>query len=84
MNELEKRYLSVKEEYKKIGVDTDEALKKLGEVRISMHCWQADDVRGFMGAEELTGGIQATGNYPGRARNVEEAKQDYDEVLSLK
>lgn len=83
MNELEKRYLSVKEEYKKIGVDTDEALKKLGEVRISMHCWQADDVRGFMGAEELTGGIQATGNYPGRARNVEEAKQDYDEVLSL-
>lgn len=83
MNELEKRYLSVKEEYKKIGVDTDEALKKLSEVRISMHCWQADDVRGFMGAEELTGGIQATGNYPGRARNVEEAKQDYDEVLSL-
>ena len=83
MNELEKRYLSVKEEYKKIGVDTDEALKKLSEVRISMHCWQADDVRGFMGSEELTGGIQATGNYPGRARNVEEAKQDYDEVLSL-
>lgn len=83
MNELEKRYLSVKEEYKKIGVDTDEALKKLSEVRISMHCWQADDVRGFMGAEELTGGIQATGNYPGRARNVEEVKQDYDEVLSL-
>lgn len=83
MNELEKRYLSVKEEYKKIGVDTDEALKKLSEVRISIHCWQADDVRGFMGAEELTGGIQATGNYPGRARNVEEAKQDYDEVLSL-
>ena len=83
MNELEKRYLSVKEEYKKIGVDTDEALKKLSEVRISMHCWQADDVRGFMGAEKLTGGIQATGNYPGRARNVKEAKQDYDEVLSL-
>lgn len=73
----------LKRNIKKIGVDTDEALKKLSEVRISMHCWQADDVRGFMGAEELTGGIQATGNYPGRARNVEEAKQDYDEVLSL-
>ncbi len=77
------RYESAKEIYKNIGVDTDEALKRLEGVAISMHCWQGDDVGGFEGAGQLSGGIQATGNYPGKAGNPEELMADIDKALSL-
>lgn len=77
------RYASAKELYRKVGVDTEEALKTLKNISISMHCWQGDDVSGFEGSTELSGGIQATGNYPGKARNAEELMQDIDKALSL-
>ncbi|MBE6694286.1 MAG: L-rhamnose isomerase, partial [Ruminococcaceae bacterium] len=77
------RYESAKELYAKIGVDTEAALAKLQDVRISMHCWQADDVHGFEGTGELSGGIQTTGNYPGIARNYEEVFADLDKALSM-
>ena len=77
------RYESAREIYKKIGVDTDAAIKKLKEIPISMHCWQGDDVEGFEGTTQLSGGIQATGNYPGKAGNPEELMADIDMALSL-
>lgn len=80
---LEERYLAAKEEYAKIGVDTEAALKKMDAIKISIQCWQGDDVRGFLNSGELSGGIQTTGNYPGKARNPEELRADLDEVLSL-
>jgi L-rhamnose isomerase len=80
---IKERYESAREIYKKIGVDTDAAVKALKEIPISMHCWQGDDVAGFEGASSLSGGIQATGNYPGKARNPEELMADIDKALSL-
>lgn len=77
------RYESAKEIYKNLGVDTDQVLKKLKSVPISMHCWQGDDVAGFEGSKELSGGIQTTGNYMGKARNAEELMADIDKALSL-
>ena len=68
--------------YESYGVDVYQALRKLKEIKISLHCWQLDDVMGFENAGSLTGGIQTTGNYPGRARNFEELKQDLDKALS--
>lgn len=76
-------YDLAKEAYKKIGIDTDTVIEKLKNVAISMHCWQGDDVSGFEGDGELSGGIQATGNYPGKARNPEELMADIDKTLSL-
>lgn len=81
--EVLQRYESAKKTYKKIGVDTDEAIKKISNIKISLHCWQGDDVKGFLSNEELSGGIQSTGNYPYRARNVQELRQDIEKVLSL-
>ena len=77
------RYETAKEVYKNLGVDTDEVVKKLQTVSISMHCWQGDDVTGFEGSGPLSGGIQATGNYPGKARNPEELMNDIDMALKL-
>lgn len=77
------RYESAKEMYAKLGVDTDKAMAALKEVSISMHCWQGDDVGGFDVEGDLTGGIQATGNYPGKARTPEELMADLDKALSL-
>ena len=77
------RYESAKEIYAKIGVDTDAAIKKLQSIPIAMHCWQGDDVGGFEGVGELSGGIQATGNYPGKASTPEELMADIDKALSL-
>jgi len=77
------RYESAKEIYKNIGVDTDQVLDTLKSVKISMHCWQGDDVAGFEGDGQLSGGIQATGNYPGKARTPEELMADMDKVFSL-
>jgi len=80
---VQKRYEQAKEIYEKIGVNTDEALKALKEIPISIHCWQGDDVCGFEGEVELSGGIQVTGNYPGKARTPEELMADIDKALSL-
>ncbi|HWT75635.1 MAG TPA: L-rhamnose isomerase [Mobilitalea sp.] len=77
------RYESAKQIYEKLGVDTEEAIKKLQSIPIAMHCWQGDDVTGFEHAGSLSGGIQATGNYPGKARNPEELMADIDKALSL-
>ena len=76
-------YNKAKEMYAKIGVDTEKAIKTLKNISISIHCWQGDDVMGFDNKGALSGGIQATGNYPGRARNPEELMADIDKVLSL-
>lgn len=77
------RYTYAKETYAAIGVDTDAALAALKAFPISMHCWQGDDVTGFDQKGPLTGGIQATGNYPGKARTPEELMADIDKALSL-
>ena len=77
-------YEEAKRRYASFGVDTEKAIDILSSVPISINCWQGDDVRGFeKGAGELSGGIQATGNYPGAARNAEELMQDFKKVLSL-
>lgn len=77
-------YEYAKERYAQLGVDTEKAMEILAEVPVSIHCWQGDDVTGFenMG-ESLSGGIQATGNYPGKARNFEELTADFDKAISL-
>ncbi len=79
-----KSFEIAKERYSEIGVNVEAALKTLQDVAISIHCWQADDVTGF---ENLTnvggGGIQATGNYPGKARNIDELRSDIEKVLTL-
>lgn len=77
------RYAYAKETYAAIGVDTDAALAALKAFPISMHCWQGDDVTGFDQKGPLTGGIQTTGNYPGKARTPEELMADIDKALSL-
>lgn len=77
------RYEAAKEMYAQIGVDTDEAIRALKAIPIAMHCWQGDDVMGFEGAKTLSGGIQTTGNYPGKARTPEELMADMDKALSL-
>lgn len=77
-------YQDAKQAYSAIGIDTDAALAKLKTVPISLHCWQGDDVKGFdQENASLTGGIQTTGNYPGRARTPEELMADIDQVLAL-
>ena len=77
------RYSEASKIYSELGIDTEAALKALSEVSISVHCWQGDDVVGFDTGEALSGGIQATGNYPGRARTPEELMADYDKAFSL-
>ncbi len=76
-------YQEAKRSYAAIGADTDAAIETLKKVPVSVHCWQGDDVLGFEGAESLSGGIQTTGNYPGRARTPEELMADYAYALSL-
>jgi len=84
-NELvQKSYEIAKERYSSIGVDVDAALAKLQDIAISIHCWQADDVSGFENLSNVGGGgIQATGNYPGKARNIEELRTDIEKVITL-
>lgn len=82
--QLKQAYQVAKERYAAIGVDTDAALKKLQEIKISMHCWQGDDVKGFLSPEgDLTGGIMSTGNYPGAAKNPDQLRQDLEKAFSL-
>lgn len=80
---MNQRFEEAKTIYKKLGIDVDEALKQLQTFPVSMHCWQGDDVVGLDGAGALSGGIQTTGNYPGKARNYQELMNDIDEVLKL-
>ena len=78
------RYKDAKEMYAKIGIDTDKAIETLKSVPVALHCWQGDDVRGFdQKVDSLSGGIQTTGNYPGRATTPEELMADIDTVLKL-
>ena len=76
-------YKSASAMYSRIGVDTEEVIKKLSDIPVSIHCWQGDDVIGFDGADSLSGGIQTTGNYPGRARTPKELMADLSLALSL-
>lgn len=77
------RYESAKEMYAAMGVDTEAAIAKAAEIPVSVHCWQGDDVLGFEGAGALTGGIQTTGNYPGRASTPEQLMADIRKAFSL-
>lgn len=78
------RYTQTKKRYEALGVDVEDALRQLAAVPISIHCWQGDDVQGFEPAgEALSGGIQTTGNYPGRARNPEELMADFTKAISF-
>ncbi|WP_321996469.1 L-rhamnose isomerase [Draconibacterium orientale] len=86
MSELiKKAYEIAKEQYAAIGVDTDAALRKMSELTISLHCWQTDDVGGFETPDATLsgGGIQTTGNYPGKAKSVADVRQDLEKVMSL-
>lgn len=81
---IQQAYNIAKEQYAAIGVDTDAVLKKMDMTQISLHCWQTDDVCGFENPEAgLSGGIQATGNYPGKASTIEQARQDLEKAMSL-
>jgi L-rhamnose isomerase len=81
---IQKAYEIAKEQYAEMGVNAETVLQKLDNTAISMHCWQADDVGGFENpGAGLSGGIQATGNYPGKATTIEQARQDYEKVISL-
>ena len=77
------RYEYAKARYAEIGVDTDKAIETLKTVPVSLHCWQGDDVKGFDQDGPLTGGIQTTGNYPGKATTPEQLLADMDKVMSL-
>ena len=77
------RYEEARVRYAKIGINTEGVLSKLKDVCVSVHCWQGDDVIGFDSKEALSGGIQTTGNYPGRARTPEELMADLDKAFSL-
>jgi len=76
-------YEQAKEQYAAIGVDTELAILALDAIPVSMHCWQGDDVRGFEGGGDLTGGIQSTGNHPGAAQNADELRSMIEEALTL-
>ncbi len=77
------KYEYAKQDYAAMGVDSEQAIKALAQIPISVHCWQGDDVIGLDGAGSLSGGIQTTGNYPGRARNFEELKADLSVAFKL-
>lgn len=80
---IQQAYDVARERYAALGIDTDKVLNALQGISLSLHCWQADDVTGFESGGTLTGGIQTTGNYPGRARNIEELRADILEATSL-
>jgi L-rhamnose isomerase len=82
---IEKSYQQAKEQYAAIGVDTEKVITELDNINISLHCWQTDDVGGFEKANAVLGGggIQATGNFPGKAKTIEQMRSDLDKVMSL-
>jgi len=82
--QIQDAYALARERYAMLGVDTEEALETLAQVSLSLHCWQGDDVGGFeTSGGELGGGLAATGNYPGKARNADELRRDLDMAYSL-
>ena len=82
--QITKAYETAKARYAEMGIDTDKALEALQRVSLSLHCWQTDDVTGFENSGgQLTGGIQATGNYPGKARDIDEVRSDIEKAKSL-
>ena len=82
--QIQGAYAMAKERYAMLGVNTDHALDTLARIPISLHCWQGDDVAGFEAPDaELGGGIAATGNYPGKARNADELRSDLDVAYGL-
>src|SRR3990172_7237897 len=82
-SKIQSAYELAQERYAELGVDIDQALARLEKISISLHCWQGDDVGGFENpGGDLTGGIAATGNYPGKARSAEELRKDLDKVFS--
>ena len=81
--QIEQSYDIARQRYAELGIDTDKALDTLQKVQLSLHCWQTDDVTGFESADSLSGGIQATGNYPGKARNIDEVRADLLKVCSM-
>ncbi|MDQ0178022.1 L-rhamnose isomerase [Bacillus chungangensis] len=82
--QIQRNYEAAKQIYANLGIDTEKAIVKLKDIKISMHCWQGDDVRGFLNKDQdLTGGISVTGNYPGAARTPEELRQDLEKAYSL-
>ncbi|EHQ2710179.1 L-rhamnose isomerase [Enterococcus faecalis] len=83
MTTITQKYEEAKEKYASIGVDTEAVLEKMADVKISMHVWQGDDVRGFLSEDELSGGISVTGNYPGVARSPQQLRQDLEKAFSL-
>ena len=76
-------YKEAQKKYAKIGIDTEKAIKDLGKIAISLHCWQGDDVGGFETTGGASGGIQTTGNYPGKARTPQELMKDLEFALAL-
>ena len=81
---MEKEYSIAKEKYAELGIDTDEVLKRLSEIPLSLHCWQADDVGGFeYKGEAVGGGLAVTGNFPGKATTIGETRADLEKVISL-
>ena len=81
---LDDAYAIARERYAGLGVDAEGALAALGQVALSLHCWQGDDVAGFENPDaELSGGIAATGNYPGKARTADELRSDLDLAYGL-
>ena len=82
-SQILKAYEIARERYAAIGVDTDKAVEQLEKQQISLHCWQTDDVIGFENGQALSGGIQTTGNYPGRARSIDEVRSDLEYVKTL-
>lgn len=85
LKRIERAYADAKMLYAELGVDTEKAMERLSKMAISLHCWQGDDVGGFetAGAELSGGGIQATGNYPGKARTISELRNDLEKTLSM-
>lgn len=83
MTTIKQKYEEAKLKYAELGIDTDTVLIKLADVKISLHVWQGDDVKGFLSDEELSGGISVTGNYPGAARTPDELRADLEKAYSL-
>jgi len=82
---IEKAYKAAKEQYAELGVDTDQVIAVMDKITISLHCWQTDDVGGFEKPDSVLGGggIQATGNFPGKAKTIEQMRADLDKAMSL-
>ncbi|MEK3864714.1 L-rhamnose isomerase [Paenibacillus sp. FSL H7-0716] len=84
LQSIQNSYNEAKKLYAQHGIDVDKVLEQLAEIKISLHCWQGDDVKGFLNKEkELSGGIAVTGSYPGRAGNPEELRRDLEQALAL-